>query len=234
MDDEIFADFQAMAERAIAKFLVLPCAGDRDGIVLCDAEKFESKCAERMAGGCPRNILAYEQQEAQRIAADRVAATGVPRRFATIATGKLDDTAAMAIVRSWLPSGKRTLLLAGSVGVGKSIAAAWALTVSRGMWIPASELARVAIEEKPLMARLRDCPLLVMDDLGTDAPDKSGWSAAQMQALLCLRDDEGLRTLATTNLTHEQFRKAYGDRVFDRFKAGEMVGLGGKSLRGAK
>ena len=231
LEEDPIAEIIASGERAIARFSVLPCGGNREGIEHC-APSVHASCAEREAPGCPRQILAYEAAERIRIDEDRIAATGMPRRLARLALGELAPTNALAIGREWLPSENRALVMTGSAGVGKSVAAAWVLTVSRGLWVAAADLAKTAIEDKHRYARLRETPLLVVDDLGTDAPDKSGWSAAQVQALLCLRDDEGNRTLLTSNLDVRSLREAYGERVYDRFR-GHFVGVGGKSMRGA-
>jgi DNA replication protein DnaC len=72
--------------------------------------------------------------------------------------------------------------------------------------------------------------VLVIDDLGAEPRDDDRTTPA-IAALVCDRGDAARKTLITTNMDHESFRRRYGERVFDRLIGKAWHGTRGPSLR---
>ena len=117
-----------------------------------------------------------------------------------IVAGTLDPNNPWLVrVRKWLESSTRVLILVGSVGSGKSCAAAWALAECGGYFVAAPDL--VAAQESRQQGEWRmlvTTPLLQVDDLG-DEKWPADFSAA-LKLLLSKRAAHGGRTILTTNL----------------------------------
>ena len=87
---------------------------------------------------------------------------------------------------------------------------------------------RAEAEEE--LEAVRNCELLVIDDLGTELPTPR--SASQLFACLEDRALRGAPTLITTNLTPEQIRDLYSERVFSRIFGGwNIVYMYGDDIR---
>lgn len=147
------------------------------------------------------------------------------------------ETAGIRAARKWLESEKPFLVIAGSVGSGKTTAATWAVMRSGMMarHIRASELASIAPfgESAGRWKALRDMRLLVIDDLGTEHP--SEWWKSNFDGLIDARHGAKLRTIITTNLSPTQITDAYGLRISDRLRQSSIyAACGAQSLRGAE
>lgn len=78
--------------------------------------------------------------------------------------------------------------------------------------------------------KLRTTPLLVIDDLGAEY--QTGWVLNKVDAIISERYNRCLPMIITTNLTGEQMRTTYADRVIDRLRSTcQIVTFDGKSLR---
>lgn len=160
------------------------------------------------------------------------------------------ETAPLAAVRDFMrPEDPRTfLVLAGGVGVGKTLAAAWGLDIEfavrrrlkaeemrirgedpdgtgyvvrqvGGLFLSAMSLVRAGTFNDEFWADARETARLVIDDLGTEPRDDKGWAAANLADLLNHRYDWKLKTVLTTNLDFERFKAAYVDlRLGDRLR----------------
>lgn len=122
------------------------------------------------------------------------------------------------------------LVLSGDKGVGKSIAAAFALSRLSGAWLWARRsLGDVDFD----LAEAERTRLLVLDDLGTEYSGANGYAVERAAALLELRHAEGRRTIVTTNLLPAAIEERYGARLLDRLRERARVVLcGGSSMRG--
>lgn len=171
----------------------------------------------------------------RRVAA-RLSAAGVGERTREAAEAAT-DTPALLAARQWLGSGHTWLLLAGDVGTGKSVAAAWALleATRSGQTVAfrrAAEVARLSgfDEGAEELARLKRVGLLVLDDLGTECA--TGWGQSILHELLDTRHEDKRRTVLTSNLKRTDARARLGDRLSDRIQQdGRVVWLEGKSQR---
>lgn len=145
----------------------------------------------------------------------------------------LADTLAMVSAVQWRKSSSPLLVLAGTVGTGKSLAAAWALwdwwvtttqvnpvngyrwAFKGRCWIAAPHLARMQRWHKDAVA-LESPPMLVIDDLGEEA--STDGSIDILQNLVTTRFAEQRKTVITTNLDRKTFKARYGERIVDRVR----------------
>jgi DNA replication protein DnaC len=186
-------------------------------------------------------LAAWRAEQDRRAHEKRREGAGIPRRLWKLLDGSepLLDTEAMAAARAFLGSGKTFLVLAGGVGPGKTVAAAWAVEQRRGRMVKAIDLTRLGTYDEERWDELRSCPLLVIDDLGTEPRDEKGWAAANFESLLDYRYDWQAPTVITTNLAFDAFKARYltadGGRLLDRFReCGEFVEITEGSRRVVK
>jgi hypothetical protein len=185
---------------------------------------------------------------------------GVPKKHAEpIELGhQLIETTALREAAAWWAARPPLLVLAGPVGTGKSLAAAWlvqqrwqACERSRPgdpmrdggvpIWLGAPLVSRVQTwgDGAAKIASWRETMLLVLDDLGVE--DASDRTNATLDDLINHRFENALPTVVTTNLSPKQFEARYGARIRDRVrgsgldetgKARWWIVCGGDSLRG--
>ncbi len=152
-----------------------------------------------------------------------IAAADVDR----IIADDMADTKSLGVVRRWLKTaGKPFLLLTGTVGVGKTVAASWALAQRDGEYMRAPAMVGIfaayfgaEVEEKKRLCRV---PLLVVDEIGTER------DAERMQSTLFEIIDErrwhGQRTIFVSNLSGKDFDERYHDqRLQSRWKECAIV-----------
>lgn len=152
------------------------------------------------------------------------------------------EAAAGAVERFLEDKRLRLLVLGGSTGRGKTVAATWlAMRLDSTWWISAKDV-RVGDAWDAMRTRALKAANLVIDDLGQERME---WASGELGALMESRFDKGRRTLATTNLppitTGDQkwktFASTYGDRLYSRLSkqdAGLYVVCGGADLRRQK
>lgn len=229
---EAMAVIVAGATRHLEAFGALPCRGEVANVSAC-SEETALRCEQRLAPSCPRNIVADDAQRQAETERERLKMSGVPGDVRRVLTTCFEPTECTQAVDSWLHSGKRLLLLAGTFGTGKSVAAGYAIQRRPGRWMHASEIAKAAqFKHEDRMAELQGARMLVIDDIGSEFNDASGWGRAALATLLLTRFEEGLATIITTNLDGKTW-KAYADlRIHDRLAGDGMVfGAVGKSRR---
>lgn len=151
------------------------------------------------------------------------------------------EAAATAVERFLEDKKLRLLVLGGSTGRGKTVAATWlAMRLDSTWWISAKDV-RVGDAWDAMRSRALKAANLVIDDLGQERME---WASGELGSLIESRFDKGRRTLVTTNLpptTNEQrvktFASVYGDRLFSRLNkegAGLYVACLGGDLRRQK
>lgn len=158
---------------------------------------------------------------------------GVPRRARDTLIGGTVVTRSLEAVREWSALGEEAwcLVLSAPVGTGKSTASAWWLReVTRGSdlapdprlvkrWWPAPEIC--AIDSFGAEFRsLSECEALVLDDVGAEYSDQRGALQSKLDRIIDARYREYRRTIITTNLSANDFRERYGERLFDRLREG--------------
>jgi DNA replication protein DnaC len=176
--------------------------------------------------------------EARRASKKRLDALKLPITSAdelALLDGALKDTKTLGFVRSWLTGTKPWLTLCGSVGRGKTMAAAWALLERGGRYVTAREIERVFAarygDELDLQEKLLSVGLLVIDDVGRER-DAEGMSSALLEVIDQRR--KGQRTIAITNLDKSAFLERYADhRLQSRLSESGAWGVdGGTDMRG--
>ncbi len=147
------------------------------------------------------------------------------------------DTKAARAVRAFVSAASnpraRFLWLTGARGVGKTVAALWAISEVGGLCASAEEVRRAYLQEhaeaQELRPRLERCGLLVVDDVGT-AKDEADEERALFELLN--RRQGARQTILTGNLSRSDVSRRFGGRVLDRvFHSGRVVDCGAKSLR---
>lgn len=137
----------------------------------------------------------------------------------------------------------RGLLLKGSVGTMKSTLAVAVLQKQivdgrSGRFISMASLldnifslkAKNASEWAQFEQDLRETPLLVLDDMGSEHTE--GWVLTKVDAIISERWNRCRSIIITTNLSGEQLKKTYAERVIDRLKnTMQVINFTGKSLR---
>lgn len=168
--------------------------------------------------------------------------------FHRIARDDLAETASLKAARYWVRcafhgqptrNGKpcpRFLVLHGNRGVGKTVAAAWAIANEVGYYVTAGEYRRQRYSYTPLdverRQRAQTGKLVVLDDLGYESlmPERDEeW----LYELINERQGHNRYTIVTTNEHPSKwFHTRYGSRVFDRLEhQGLVVHVMGMNLR---
>jgi len=228
----LLSDIASIAERNIGRFQGVPCGGSLDGLPKC-TDAVWNACELSGLPSCPRQIRAFDEAREAAKLAERLTDAGIPRALIGDALAP-KPTKATALVDDWLPGTGRLLVLAGLPGVGKSVAAAYAIRRYRGTWIRCSQIAKVqgfGAEHEQSRHRLKNTRLLVIDDLG--AENNTDFSRSAVEELIADRYDDNVRTILTTNLDVKAFKAAYTGRICDRI-AGEdaFEWIAGPSMRG--
>jgi DNA replication protein DnaC len=180
---------------------------------------------------------AEADEEARRDRLRALKATGVPLPdgdLRAVVWGDHDWTPCMRDVEAWLGSGDQVRVLFGPVGIGKTYAAAWALSKVAGRYTRAHRLAaihRLAFgDERAEWETLCTASLLVVDELGVE--DNARSAAAAITEVVDERQKDGRRTLLMGNLALPDIRKRYGDRLADRVNGlGSVTEQPGESRR---
>ena len=176
---------------------------------------------------------------------------GVPEREVALVFDGLTDTTALTFTKEWLADQTPMLVLAGPKGVGKTIAAAYAIMHAdppppagfarwpneRGpKFRHISEVAELGLYDKDgerkARAEIKTSKCLVIDDVGVEYMNDV--FLALWDSIVNARYGAMGRTIFTTNLTAQMFADRYGGRVYDRIKGrGAWFDIDEQSMRGA-
>ena len=229
---DFLADVKATANRHLQLFASTVCGGEMARIATCtDADA--DACALHGMPSCPRRIREHDAAlEAIATEERLITVSGVPRALQTLVCGNMKPTDATIAVDTWLESGQTLLLLAGGVGIGKSVAAAYAIKRTPGRWFAAPDMPQLqGYERAREVDALMRPRLLVIDDLGAEYADRNEWARTQLRTLICKRHDEGARTVITTNLNAAAWKEYADARLIDRLGTGTVKTIGGASMR---
>lgn len=191
--------------------------------------------------GTERYAMLLEEREAienemsrLRARQARIEASALPKRVAQ-ALLQPRVTQALTAAREWADGEKQYLLLAGSPGTGKSVAAGYALMRlgKSCLWVQAGEVAVKAggFGGEVFADSMKTVDALVVDDFGTE--HESPFAKSLLFEVLASRHEEMLRTILTTNLDGVALKKRLGERLADRIRPScSWVQCAGESLRG--
>lgn len=137
---------------------------------------------------------------------------------------QLYETVIKDMSRWCLERNKFGLMLIGNVGVGKTtlmkaICKCYLILANAKVRImTADKIAMLAKQDQNEYNDLMNCPLLGIDDLGTEPKTVKiyGNDVNPLVDLLTHRYDKKLFTIITTNLTKDEIAEYYGERVWDR------------------
>lgn len=188
----------------------------------------------------------------------RICGWGIPEQEVNLILNGLRDTTTLGYANDFLIAASSPpatpdfdpptmLVLAGHTGVGKTVAAAWAMvhadpllphgqrwkTEQSPKFRHVSELASLSgygDADKPERTALKITKCLVVDDLGVEIA--TDHFCAMFDALVNARYGSMGYTIFTTNLTVEQFSARYGTRVLDRIRGrGDWYDVSEPSMR---
>ena len=184
----------------------------------------------------------------------KLEARGVPSRAAAvISSGKMLVNPAVEMVREFMGGPPGTLVLSGSKGTGKTVAAGWAMqcnveddaaakqkyerwpTELGPRFLDVARFARAPRWNDPVVMQcIEDCWVLVIDDVGLEYLDGKGVFLSLFDEILVHRHDNNLRTILTTNLAPTAFFERYGERVRDRIReeGSSFFVINSESMRG--
>ena len=161
----------------------------------------------------------------------RVEGRVAPDVLAELRAGKASSspTKASSEVRRWLGSSKPAIVLCGAPGAGKTVAAIRAMISHRSTWqyIRAADIGRArerwpsdqGVEIEPL--RL-SAGFMLVDDLGLEALEDRRVVQA-LDEIADARQSMSRRTVYTTNLTADQLRARYSERVRSRWAQSAVI-----------
>lgn len=166
---------------------------------------------------------------------------GAPERRLSEATGLGFNARAPAVeqVTNFDPEADRPIrILAGSVGVGKTIAALrWLVDHGgdRPLFLRANAFEAAGRYDKVLRARWESATSLLLDDLGSEFADGKGNLAADLQELVDFYAGGAAGLIITTNLAWREFEQRYGERIWSRLRQGaRWRNVKGPDLRRSK
>lgn len=163
----------------------------------------------------PADLMAELERDAQAARSRALAAAepAIPdedvRMLILDTTG---DRAPLRAVQEYMRGSKALAVLHGDVGVGKTLAACWALAARGGHFVSAMDVARIftSFSEEARRAKLMSAFVLVVDDVGQELdPAKFGPCLTE---LINRRRSGGKRTILTSNLSPRALRERYPDR----------------------
>lgn len=174
----------------------------------------------------PAGTTAEDVAERLRLQAENRAARWrkrLPVMYRNALLADLDPEQHASTVRGWLDSDSPTLVLAGTIGSGKTHAA-YAVgnaAIARGLHVEAVRVHDLLEALRPDGDRdvtwsAQHAAVLVLDDLG--AGRSSPFAQDELTALLDLRLNHGLRQVVTTNQTALVLEEALGGRFVDRLR----------------
>lgn len=152
---------------------------------------------------------------------------GAPARTVQFALSAAFDSSAPGVeaLAGWLPaddSAKPVRIIAGGVGVGKTVAAVrWLLERGgdRPTFIRANAFEAAGRYDSELRRRWQTCTAMVLDDIGCEYADAKGNLQSDVEELVDVFITGRVGLVMTTNLAWQTFEQRYGPRVWSRLKA---------------
>ncbi len=155
-----------------------------------------------------------------------------------IVSGELEETDALKAVREWLATAVPILILAGTVGRGKTVAACWAVLMHNGLYMRARAFERLFAhrygeDEQARQDKFMRAGLVVVDDIG-GREDSADGMASYLLDLVDERQHARTRTILITNQPRKALEEMYTDRrLHSRLaQSATWAGTRGDDLRG--
>jgi DNA replication protein DnaC len=172
--------------------------------------------------------------------------TGIPFAYRDVSFTTRRLTPALRAAKAFVEDDEFTctaMVLQGGVGVGKTTAA---VAVARA-YIEENLSERVAfytfgdfvhrLLDGALRAETldlaREADLVLIDDLGSSYASRDGFGVQMLEEVVIHREASYYPMFLTTNLEPAEFRRRFGDRIYDRLRGewGRWMNVDGRSLR---
>ncbi len=177
---------------------------------------------------------AEERERGLRAQRARFEEAGFPRRALDAAGAADESLAAIKRVAGWKPDAESVLVLAGTPGCGKTVAATWwALHWSRpSVFLRSTTFAASSRYDADRRNGWLRAEALVLDDLGTEYADTKGNYIVDLDELVDTFYGDRRPLLITTNLDDKAFKDRYGARIIDRIReCGSFAWIASASMR---
>lgn len=154
-----------------------------------------------------------------------------PGDASRIVRGQVSDTPAMQLVQRWADpqkeSARRWMIISGTVGIGKTVAAGWLLGRDGGRYVTMTDLVRMFSPilrglapqtHDDALARLdalAGCRTLVLDELGRDGLSPEVAREALHWLVEARHGAKTGRTLVLSNLSAVELRRRFHDGTYD-------------------
>lgn len=168
-------------------------------------------------------LRAWESEQAARERRGRLETSGIADRMdadglARVLADDLEPSRSLELVRAWMLSSRPALVLMGPPGVGKTVAAAWALARCSGRYVRARDLCDMHLGRgaaRVLYEAHRTCSLLVVDELGLERDPAA--ARETMDDIVDSRLRLPRRTLLLGNIqSRGDLVDRYDERMLDR------------------
>lgn len=160
---------------------------------------------------------------------------GVPERYLDEVLEGMRETPPVAEVRAFMGDPKRSLLLLiGTRGVGKTIAASFAAVRWLGRYVLAAEISQAyrELHYREIVRSWCGVGLLVIDELGREPTDADQRSRATMWEVVERRFSARRKTILVSNTPEKLLRERYDEPMWDRISGdGGVFPVIGASLR---
>lgn len=145
------------------------------------------------------------------------------------------SSVAIEKMREWDHKEHNVIVLSGSAGTGKTVAAAWWRTKNTSMrFVRAATFAASSRYSQDDRADTYGARALCLDDLGAEYLDVKGSFLVDLDELIDTFYGDRKPLIITTNLDDKGFKARYGTRVEDRIReCGKWVRIPGASMRKA-
>jgi DNA replication protein DnaC len=141
---------------------------------------------------------------------------------------------AIVALGGWDSDNRNVVVLSGSVGVGKTVAAArWCMERSQRIrFVRATTFAASSRYDRETRELYYNAAGLCLDDVGTEYADKKESFLVDLDELIDTFYADCRPLLVTTNLRSADFQKRYGARVWDRLnQCANWRPVNGSSMR---
>jgi DNA replication protein DnaC len=195
---------------------------------IMEAIKKLQEAQERHERDYPEAVAEWRAREAETRAADALRpyrACGVPVEIAKeLAGGNLAPLPLEQKMLQALKQGIRIVVLCGTLGTGKTIAACrWVVAQWDGLYVKSYEYVALSDhmdKDRPRIEEIKSVESLVLDELAMEQ-DRD---AHKIEALVHHRYDHGLVTVLAINRSPAETEKHLGDRIMSRiYQSGAII-----------
>jgi hypothetical protein len=192
--------------------------GDVVAAEACSGERHHEHCQE-LAAFCPlrRWIERWERwgipQRERRLLRDDLLGSKLLESRVAVRVMKA-RIAGQAMSLGGMKGSESIIVLAGRCGVGKTVAATWALSRTGGRYLNAAEFSRIGVD----LSDLKRANTLVVDQLGMESIGESGWMLSQFLDVLDARYGAMRLTVLCCNLSRPTLEGRYGPIFVRRLK----------------